>query len=172
MRVQERVTRPKLLITGLASTDWILQITQQAVYLWAHYVWAHYVWAHLCMGSLYMGSLCMGSLCMGSLYLGHSVYGLTMYGLTIYEKVLASIPWYNFSWEILPGLCSACFAVLFCSVGSAADTHLKLLDRVVSGVRFLTGGVYEYNIAHRDRFCMLCKIRCNLMHPLNGTCDV
>ena len=25
---------------------------------------------------------------------------------------------------------------------SAADTHLKLLDRVVSGVRFLTGDVF------------------------------
>ena len=26
----------------------------------------------------------------------------------------------------------------------AADTHLKLLDRVVSGARFLTGGVSEH----------------------------
>ena len=32
---------------------------------------------------------------------------------------------------------------------SAADTHLKLLDRVISGVRILTGGVFECNIAHR-----------------------
>ena len=32
---------------------------------------------------------------------------------------------------------------------SAADTHLKLLDRAVSGTRFLTGGVFECDIAHR-----------------------
>ena len=32
---------------------------------------------------------------------------------------------------------------------SAADTHLKLLDRVVSGARFLTEGVFECDIAHR-----------------------
>ena len=32
---------------------------------------------------------------------------------------------------------------------SAADTHLKLLDRAVSGARFLTGGVFECDISHR-----------------------
>ena len=31
----------------------------------------------------------------------------------------------------------------------AADTHLKLLDRSVSDARFLTGGVFECDIAHR-----------------------
>ena len=54
---------------------------------------------------------------------------------------------------------------------SAADTPLKLLDRVVSGVRFLTGGVFECDISHRRSvavLCMLYKIRCNPMHPLNG----
>ena len=53
---------------------------------------------------------------------------------------------------------------------SAADTHLKLLDRAVSGARFLTGGVFECDIAHRRSvavLCMLYKIRCNPMHPLN-----
>ena len=53
---------------------------------------------------------------------------------------------------------------------SAADTHLKLLDRAVSGARFLTGGVIECDIAHRRSVavrCMLYKIRCNPMHPLN-----
>ena len=51
---------------------------------------------------------------------------------------------------------------------SAADTHLKLLDRSVSGARFLTGGVFECDIAHRGSvavLCMLYKIKCNLMHP-------
>ena len=32
---------------------------------------------------------------------------------------------------------------------SAADTHLTLLDCVVSGASFLTGGVFECDLAHR-----------------------
>ena len=59
------------------------------------------------------------------------------------------------------------YSAVWCS---AADTHLKLLDRVVSGARFLTGGVFEYGIAHRRSaavLCMLYKIRCNPMHALN-----
>ena len=58
---------------------------------------------------------------------------------------------------------------------SAADTHLKLLDRVVSGARFLTGGVFECNIVHRRSMavlCMLYKIRCYLVHPLNAALPV
>ena len=50
---------------------------------------------------------------------------------------------------------------------SAADTHLKLLYRVVSGARFLTGGMYECDITHCRSVAVLCKldkIRCNLMH--------
>ena len=50
-------------------------------------------------------------------------------------------------------------------------THLKLLDRAVSGARFQTGGVFECDIAHRRSvavLCMLYKVRCNPMHPLNG----
>ena len=54
---------------------------------------------------------------------------------------------------------------------SAADTHLKLLYRAVSGAQFLTGGVFECDNAHRRSVAVLCmryKIRCNLVHPLNG----
>ena len=54
---------------------------------------------------------------------------------------------------------------------SAADTHLKLLDRAVNGARFLTVGVFECDISHRRSvavLCMLYKIRCNPVHPLNG----
>ena len=54
---------------------------------------------------------------------------------------------------------------------SAADTHSKLLDRAASGARFLTGGVFECDIAHCRSvavLCMLYKIRCNPVHPLNG----
>ena len=54
---------------------------------------------------------------------------------------------------------------------SAADTHLKLLYRAVSGARFLTEGVFECDIAHRRSVAILCvlyKIRCNPVAPLNG----
>ena len=54
---------------------------------------------------------------------------------------------------------------------SAADAHLKLLDRAVSGARFLTGDVFECEISHHRSvavLCMLYKIRCNPVHPLNG----
>ena len=59
-----------------------------------------------------------------------------------------------------------CSAV-WCSV---ADTHLKLLDRAVSGARLLTGGVFECDISRRRSvavLCMLYKISGNPMHPLN-----
>ena len=54
---------------------------------------------------------------------------------------------------------------------SAADTHLKLLDRAVNATRFLTGGVFECDISHRRSVAVLCipyKIRCTPVHPLNG----
>ena len=60
------------------------------------------------------------------------------------------------------------FSAVWCSV---AETHLKLLDRAASGARFLTGGVFECDISHRRSvavLCMLYKIRCNSVHPLNG----
>ena len=53
----------------------------------------------------------------------------------------------------------------------AVDTHLKLLDRAVSGAQFLTGDVFECDISHRRSvavLCMLYKIRRNPVHPLNG----
>ena len=58
---------------------------------------------------------------------------------------------------------------------SAADTHRKLLDRVVRGTRFLTGGAFECDLAHRRSVAvlgMLYKIRCNPMHPLYGALPV
>ena len=57
---------------------------------------------------------------------------------------------------------------------SAADTHLKLLDRVVtvvSAASFLNGGVFECDLEHRRSVAVLCmpyKFRCNPMHPLYG----
>ena len=77
-----------------------------------------------------------------------------------------SLLWTCFQGFVLPVLenCSA----VWCS---AADTNLKRLDRAVSGARFITGGVFECDIAHRRSvavLCMLYKIRGNPMRPLNG----
>ena len=48
------------------------------------------------------------------------------------------------SW-FCPAALDYCSAV-WCS---AADSHLKPLDRIVGGASFLTGGVFECGIAHR-----------------------
>ena len=71
-----------------------------------------------------------------------------------------------FTGSVLPALeyCSA----VWCS---AADTHLTLLDRVVSGANFFAGGVFECDLAHRRSvavLCMLSKITCHPLHPLYG----
>ena len=58
---------------------------------------------------------------------------------------------------------------------SAADTHLKQQDRVVSGASFLAGCVFECDLAHSRSvavLCMLYKIRCNSMHPFYGALSV
>ena len=81
----------------------------------------------------------------------------------------------NCSWRcfwgfVLPDLeyCSA----VWCS---AADTHLKLLDRVVSGACFLARGVLNCDLSHRRSvavLCMMYKIRRNPKHPLCGALPV
>ena len=84
--------------------------------------------------------------------------------------------WRVFHDRSLLGRCFRGFVlpvVEYCSAVwcSAADTNLKLMDHAVSGARFLTGGVFECDIAHRRSMavlCMLYKIRCKAMHPLNG----
>ena len=58
---------------------------------------------------------------------------------------------------------------------SAADTHLKLLDGVVSGACFLAGDVLNCNLSHHRSvavLCMLYKIRGIPMHPLCGALSV
>ena len=70
-----------------------------------------------------------------------------------HDRSLLVISFWSF---VLPVLeyCSA----VWCS---AADSHLKLLDRVVRSARFLAGGVLECNLAHRRsvaELCMLFKI--------------
>ena len=68
----------------------------------------------------------------------------------------------------------SCQFLEYCSAVwcSDADTHLKLLDRAVSGARFLTGSVFECDISHLRSLAVMCmfyRIRCNPVHPLNGT---
>ena len=49
--------------------------------------------------------------------------------------------------------------------------YLKLMDRVATGARFLTGGVFGCDIEHRRSVAVLCilyKIRCKSLHPYYG----
>ena len=88
--------------------------------------------------------------------------------------------WRVFHDRLLIGRCCWGFVLPvleYCSAVccSAADTHLKLLDRVVSGACVLAGGVLNCNLSHRQSvavLCMLYKIRCNPMHPLCGALTV
>ena len=61
--------------------------------------------------------------------------------------------------------------VQFCSV-VLGYRYLKLLDRVISGARILTGVWLNVKLILNCQFvavlCMLCKIKCNPMHRLYG----
>ena len=73
----------------------------------------------------------------------------------------------RFFWSIVLPVLEYCSAV-WCS---AADSYLKLLDRVVRSAGFLAGGVLECNLAHRQsvaELCMIFKIKSNIVHPLSG----
>ena len=117
------------------------------------------------------------------------ILGVTFDSKMIFEKHLRSVSraasqrlgilrksWQVFHDRSLLGRYFRCFVLPvseYCSAVwcSAADTHLRLLDRVVSGASFLTGGVFDCDFAHRRSvavLCMLYKIRCNPMHPLCG----
>ena len=70
-------------------------------------------------------------------------------------------------WSFVLPVLEYCSAV-WCS---AADSHLKLLDRVVRSAGFLAGGVLECNLAHRRsvaELCMLFNIKSDPMHHLSG----
>ena len=117
------------------------------------------------------------------------ILGVTFNSKMTFEKHLRSVSraasqrlcilmksWRVFHDRSLLGRCFRGFVLPvleYCSAVwcSAADTHLKLQDRAVSGARLLTGGVLECDISHRRSvavLCMLYKTRCNLVHPLNG----
>ena len=68
--------------------------------------------------------------------------------------------WQVFHDRLLLWRCSLGFVLPileYCSAVScsAADTHLKLLDRVVGDDSFLTGGVFECDLAHRRSVAVL-----------------
>ena len=80
-----------------------------------------------------------------------------------HDRSLFQRPFWSFFLSVLE-YCSA----VWCS---AADSHLKLLDRVVRSAGFLASGVLECDLAHRRsvaELCMLFKIKSNPMHPLSG----
>ena len=60
----------------------------------------------------------------------------------------------RFFWSFVLQVLEYCAAV-WCSV---ADSHLKLLDRVVRGADFLAGAVLECNLAHRRSGAVLCRL--------------
>ena len=79
-----------------------------------------------------------------------------------HDRSLLMISFWSF---VLPVLeyCSA----VWCS---AADSHRKLLDRVVRSAGFLADGILECNLAHRRsiaELCMLFKIKSNHRHPMS-----
>ena len=117
------------------------------------------------------------------------ILGVTFDSKMTFEKHLRSVSraasqrlgimrksWRVFHDRSLLGRCFRGIVMLvseYCSAVccSAADTHLKQLERAVSGAQFLTRGVFECDIAHRRSVAvmfMLYKIRCNPVHPLNG----
>ena len=118
------------------------------------------------------------------------ILGVTFDSKMTFEKNLRSVSraasqrlgilrksWRVFHDRSLLGRCFRSFVLPvleYCSAVwcSAADTGLKLLDRAVSGARFITGGVFECDLSHRRSvavLCMLFKIRCNPVHSLSAS---
>ena len=92
---------------------------------------------------------------------------LRKYWWVFHDKLLIRRCFWDF---VLPVL--EYFSAVWCL---AADIHLKLLNRVISGACFLAGGMLNCDLSHRRSvavLCMLYKIRCNLMHPLCGALPV
>ena len=104
-----------------------------------------------------------------------SVSGAASQRLGILRKSFRVFHDRSFLMRCIRGFALAVFEYCSAVWCSAADAHLKLLDREVSGARFLSGGVFECDIAHRRSVAVLCipyKTRCNPMHPHNGALPV
>ena len=96
---------------------------------------------------------------------------------TLFPEQFLRRSWQVFHFRLLLSRCfwgivlTGLEIVLQCGVRLQIYTHLKLLDRAVSGACFINWGVFEYDIAHRRSLavlCMLLKIR----HPLCGALPV
>ena len=111
------------------------------------------------------------------------ILGVTFDSKMTFEKHLRSVSraasqrfgilksWQVFHDRLLLRRCIKCFVLPvleYCSAVwcSAADTHRKLLDLVVSGASFLTGGVFECDLAHRRSVALLC-----LMYKITYKCQ-
>ena len=121
------------------------------------------------------------------------IVGVTFDSKLTFEKHLRSVSraasqrlgilrksWRLFYDKLLIGRCFGGFllpVLEYCSAVwcSAANTHLILLHRVVSGACFIGGGVLNCDLSHCRSvavLCMLYKIRCNPKHPLCGALPV
>ena len=108
------------------------------------------------------------------------ILGVAFYSKMTFKKILRLISraasqrlgilrksWQVFHDRSLLERCLLCFVLPileYCSAVwcSAADAYHKLLDREVSGARFLTGGVFECDIIVVDllQFCVCCIRSC------------
>ena len=97
------------------------------------------------------------------------ILGLTFNSKTTFQKHLRSVSRaasqrlsiLRKSWRVFQCFRDFVLPVLeYCSAvwWSAADTHLKLLYHAVSDAGFLTGGVFECDIAHRRSVAVLCML--------------
>ena len=104
------------------------------------------------------------------------MFGVTFDSKMTFEKHLRSVSraafqrlgilrksWVVFHDRSLLGRCCRCVFLpvleYCCAVWcSAADTHPKLLDHVVSGANFLTGGMFECDMAQRRSVAVLCML--------------
>ena len=104
------------------------------------------------------------------------ILGVTFDSKLTFEKRLRSVSraasqrlgilrksWRVFHDRLLIGRCFWGFVLRvleYCSAVwcSAADIHLKLLDRVVSGACFIAGGVLKCDLSHRRSVAVLCML--------------
>ena len=110
-------------------------------------------------------------------YIGSDIFGCTVSTAASQRLGVLRKPWRVFHDRLLLGRCFRGFVLPvleYCSAlwRSAADTHLKLLDRAVSGARFLTGVWLSVTLLIVDlwKYCVCCirsgVIRCT--HLING----
>ena len=116
------------------------------------------------------------------------IFGITFDDKITFEKHLRSVSSaaaqrlgiMRMSWKVFHNrslllsileLCPAGFEYCSAVWCSAAESHLKLLRRVVLSAGFPAGGVLDCNLAHRRsvaELCMLFMIKSNPLHPLRG----